>query len=76
MPYIPGVEVGRLNKGNHGGDLAERILFISQQELLIESALPAGIVVVESVPFSHTMIGLLELGIPTVFYQCRAGCHA
>jgi len=26
MPYFPGVAVGRLNKGNHGGDLAEQIV--------------------------------------------------
>ena len=44
---------------------------ISQQELLIDSALPAGFVVVEGVPFSHTMIGLLGLGISTVFINAE-----
>ena len=73
MPYFPGVAVGRLNKGNHGhdGDLAERILLISQQELLSYNSLPAGFVVVEGVLFSHTMIGLLGLGILTVFVNAE-----
>ena len=71
MPYFPGVAVGRLKKGNINGDLAEHIVLISQQELLSGSALPAGIIVVEGVPFSHTMIGLLGLGVATVFVSAE-----
>lgn len=67
MPYFPGVAVGSLKKGSNGGDLAQQIVLISQQELLIDNTSPAGIIVVEGVPFSHTMIGLLGLGVPTVF---------
>ena len=71
MPYFPGVAVGRLKKGNNGGDLVEQILLISQHELLTYNSLPAGFIVVEGVPFSHTMIGLLGLGVPTVFISAE-----
>ena len=70
LPYFPGVAVGRLHKGN-SGDSAEHILLISQHELSSHKVLPAGFIVVEAMPFSHTMIGFLGLGIPTVLISAE-----
>ncbi|MFW2374780.1 MAG: putative PEP-binding protein [Gammaproteobacteria bacterium] len=68
--YFPGVAIARLHKGI-SGDIAQRILLISQHEVSSFSSLPAGFIVVESVPFSHTMIGLLGLGVPTVLVSAQ-----
>ena len=70
LPYFPGMAVGRLQKGNRG-DIAGRILLISQPEMSAYETLPAGFIVVEAVPFSHTMIGLLSLGVPTVLISAE-----
>lgn len=65
VPYFPGIAAGRLQKGKRG-DIAGRILLLSQPEMAGLRTLPAGFIVVDAVPFSHTMIGLLGLGVPTV----------
>lgn len=65
MPYFPGVAVAKLHKGLEG-EVAQRVLLITQDEVLKCHSHPVGFIVVESVPFSHAMIGLLELGLPTV----------
>lgn len=70
LPYFPGVAVSRLHKGRDG-DITDRILLISQYEVSNFSALPAGFIVVESVPFSHAMIGLLGMGLPTVLITAQ-----
>ncbi len=70
LPYFPGVAVASLHKGRDG-DITDRILLISQYEVSTFSALPAGFIVVESVPFSHTMIGLLGMGVPTVLITAQ-----
>lgn len=44
---------------------------ISQYEVFGYRTLPAGFIVVEAVPFSHTMIGLLGLGVPTVLISAE-----
>jgi phosphoenolpyruvate-protein kinase (PTS system EI component) len=70
LPFFPGMAVGRLQKGNRG-DIAGRILLISQREMSGYRTLPAGFIVVEAVPFSHTMIGLFGLGVPTVMISAE-----
>ena len=65
MPYFPGVGVGKLHLGK-GGDIGQCIVLITQEEIAALTTLPAGIIVVEAAPFSHTMIALLGLGVPTV----------
>ena len=65
IPYFPGVTVGGLHKGTNG-EGAERILLITQNEVTSIKGIPAGIIVSKAAPFSHTMIGLLGLGVPTV----------
>ena len=64
-PYFPGVAVGKLHNGisNH---VAKHIVLIREDEVSLFATLPAGIIVVDAAPFSHTMIGLLGLGVPTV----------
>jgi phosphoenolpyruvate-protein kinase (PTS system EI component) len=70
LPYFPGVAVARLHKGKDG-DIAHRILLISYNEISTFAVLPAGLIVVESAPFSHAMIGLLGLGVPTVLINAQ-----
>jgi phosphoenolpyruvate-protein kinase (PTS system EI component) len=70
MPYFPGVAAGRLHKGR----AAVRpgcILLVSQQEVIDLPVVPAAFIVVEAAPFSHTMIGLLGLGVPTVLVNAQ-----
>ena len=64
-PYFPGVAVGKLHIGmlNH---VDKPIVLIRGDEVSSFATLPAGIIVVDAAPFSHTMIGLLNLGMPTV----------
>jgi phosphoenolpyruvate-protein kinase (PTS system EI component) len=73
LPYFPGIAVGILQKGNHG-DIADRILMISQQEVSVCQTMPAGFIVVDAAPFSHTMIALLGLGVPTVQISAEQAC--
>ena len=70
FPYFPGVVVGRLHVGSEG-DTAERILLLSQEQAARLGTLPAGIIVVDAMPFSHTMIGVLGLGVPTVLITAQ-----
>ena len=65
MPYFPGVAVGKLHRGKDG-DIEKRIVLITQDEITAFATLPAGFVVVEAAPLSHTMIALLGFGVPTV----------
>lgn len=65
MPYVPGVVTGRLHRGVDITDSAH-IILVSQQEVSRLNGRPAGIIVVEAAPFSHTMIGVLGMGVPTV----------
>ncbi len=65
FPYFPGVAEGCLQT-DINGDKTDRILLITQADVTAINIVPAGFIVVDSVPFSHTMIGLLGLGVPTV----------
>ena len=64
-PYFPGVAVGKLHRGMQGHDSAH-IVLATEDEVASITSLPAGLIVVDAAPFSHTMIGLLGLGVPTV----------
>jgi phosphoenolpyruvate-protein kinase (PTS system EI component) len=64
FPFVPGIARGKLC---HGGKVTpDSILIVMQQEPLALDSRPAGIVVVGGAPFSHPMIRLFGLGIPTV----------
>lgn len=65
MPYFPGLVRGGLQYG-FDGDVDEAIVIIDQQATHAPERLPAGLIVVDCAPFSHHMIGLLGLGVPTV----------
>lgn len=70
MPYFPGVAMGRLHRGKDG-DIAKRIVLIRQDEIAPFPSLPAGLMIVDAAPFSHPMIALLGLGVPTVLLSER-----
>lgn len=70
LPYFPGLATALLAKGTTG-DIASRILLISPDEAAGLNAMPAGLIVVGTAPFSHTMIGLLGLGVPTVLINAE-----
>lgn len=65
FPYFPGVASGRLRK-TMVTDNTPCILLLSQADLATVAVLPAGLIVVDAAPFSHQMIAILGLGIPTV----------
>ncbi len=70
LPYFPGVAVARLHKGIEG-DIAQRIVLISHDDISGFAILPMAFIVIESVPFSHKMVHLLGLGVPTVLISAQ-----
>jgi len=70
FPYFPGVAVGRLQRGVNGAD-ADCIALLEQPDINSDLPLAAGFLVVEAAPFSHTMITLLSLGVPTVLINAQ-----
>ena len=65
MPYFPGIAVGKIHVGIDS--VNEKCIAVITQDVIAElSVKPAGIIVVEAAPLSHTMIALLGLGVPTV----------
>jgi len=65
MPYFPGVARGILHKGLTGAS-RNSIVLISASEIKLVSESPAGFLIAEGAPFSHTMITLLGYGVPVV----------
>lgn len=65
MPYFPGIAVGTLHKGINRV-ATDCIALISQDEIKTISNLPAGFIVIEGAPFSHTLISLLAHAVPTI----------
>lgn len=63
MPYVPGVVSGNVRRGWDGGD---QIALVRQNEIGPLAKPPAGIIVVDGAPFSHLLIGIRGLGVPTV----------
>lgn len=61
-PYVPGLAKGSIS---HNPEHDNVILVVSGMALPINSR-PAGFVVIEGAIFSHSMLGLLAKGIPTV----------
>ena len=70
MPYFPGVVMGKLHRGLKG-DIRKCIVMVSQDEISTFDTLPAGVIVVEAAPFSHTMIQLISLGMPIVIISAQ-----
>jgi phosphoenolpyruvate-protein kinase (PTS system EI component) len=65
MPYFPGVVRGILHKGLAKAT-ADSIVLLSVSEIKIFTLRPAGFLIVDGAPFSHTMITLLGYGVPVV----------
>lgn len=72
-PYIPGIALGSLCRSAEAlSETTESIVLLTHPEDLSQFiSLPAGIIVVEAAPFSHAMINLLGLGLPTVLISAR-----
>ena len=70
MPYVPGRARGPLRWGTDA-DLSGAIAVVSQAEITGFSGMPAGIVIVEGAPFSHTLLALLGWGVPTVIVEAK-----
>jgi len=70
MPYFPGVARGSLYRGL-AGDVSQCIVMVEERAFQAPKQLPAGLIVVDSAPFSHRMIGLLGLGVPTVLVTAK-----
>lgn len=70
MPYFPGVAVGKLHRGAEAVN-SSHIVLISQEHITSLVTLPCGFIIVDAAPFSHTMIGLLGLGVPTVLITAK-----
>ncbi len=65
-PFFPGRASGPISRNRQGAN-QDAILLVNQAEVwTIASTTAAGLVVVDPAPFSHAMIKLLQLGIPTV----------
>lgn len=65
MPYFPGVARGVLCRGVEACT-ANSIVLLSPSEIQSFKVLPAGFILVEGAPFSHSTIALFGYGIPTV----------
>ncbi|NNF96701.1 MAG: phosphoenolpyruvate-protein phosphotransferase [Halobacteria archaeon] len=65
MPYVPGMARGTVQCGLVG-DNTKKIVLIQQADIEHLQSLPAGFIVVEGAPLSHTLIRLMGAGVPTV----------
>ncbi|WP_455222726.1 putative PEP-binding protein [Kaarinaea lacus] len=65
IPYFPGIARGILHKGLAGA-AAGHIVLLTISEIKSLSLLPAGFLILDGAPFSHTMIKLLNYGVPVV----------
>lgn len=75
MPYVPGIARGILQIGLEH-PIGGRILVLTQRDI-DELAKPqaAGFIVVDGAPFSHNMIGLMGMGLPTVILSAQQAAH-
>jgi len=65
MPYVAGIAHGRLQHGLQD-NLAGRIVMLEQPPPGPLEPPPAGFVMVDGAPFSHSQIPLLGSGVPTI----------
>ena len=65
MPYVPGTARGKLQRGMQGNP-AGKIVMLEQPLTDTFESLPAGFVMVDGAPFSHSLIPLLGSGVPCI----------
>jgi phosphoenolpyruvate-protein kinase (PTS system EI component) len=70
MAYVPGQATGVVRRGHHPA-APDAILILRESELAPFETGPAGIIVMDGAPFSHTVIALLGQGRPTVIVAAR-----
>ncbi len=69
-PYVSGCAHGRLRRAAQP-ERADDILILAQGDVAALSGRPAGLVVVDGAPLSHTLLALLGAGIPTVIVTAQ-----
>jgi phosphoenolpyruvate-protein kinase (PTS system EI component) len=65
MPYVPGTARGRLQRGMQDSPTG-KIVMLEQPLTDSFESLPAGFVMVDGAPFSHSLIPLLGSGVPCI----------
>lgn len=70
LPYFPGVAVGKLQRGMDAVSAGD-IMLLEQDEITHFTTLPAGFIVADAAPFSHTLISMLGMGVPTVLISTQ-----
>jgi phosphoenolpyruvate-protein kinase (PTS system EI component) len=71
IPYVPGRAQGKLQR-HIDATTEQDILILQQNQLrLLSTVTPAGLVVYDAAPYSHTMIQSLSLGIPLVILSAQ-----
>ena len=65
MPYVPGTARGKLQRGMQGNP-AGKIVMLEQPLADTFELLPAGFVMVDGAPLSHSLIPLLGSGVPCI----------
>ena len=65
MPYVPGTARGKLQRGMQGNP-AGKIVMLEQPLTDTFELLPAGFVMVDGAPLSHSLIPLLGSGVPCI----------
>lgn len=73
-PYVPGCACGILQRGSKVKP-GTRVCMLTQTELTALDFKPAAIIVTGGAPFSHPMIRLLALGVPTVLVSAQTARH-
>jgi len=71
MPYLPGCVGGPVRRGL-GDDFATSVAVLSQDELPLRGPAPLGLIIAGGAPFSHPMLRLRGLGVPTVIVDPAA----
>jgi phosphoenolpyruvate-protein kinase (PTS system EI component) len=69
-PYVSGCAHGGLRRAAQPAS-ADDILILTQGDVATLRGRPAGLVVVDGAPLSHTLLALLGTGIPTVIATAR-----
>lgn len=70
MPYFPGIAVGVLHR-EVALATSDTIVLLTQNEIPDIRSLPAGFIIVEGAPFSHTLIALLAYAVPCVLISAQ-----
>lgn len=71
IPYVPGRAQGKLQRHIESATGQDIVLLQQNQLRLLNTVTPAGLIVIDAAPYSHTMIQCLGLGIPLVILSAQ-----